>query len=383
MKILIASDSYKGSLGTLQVAEAIKKGVLRVYADAKMQEMAMADGGEGTVEVLVKNLGGNLAYEMVAGPNGKEIAAHYGILPGNCAIIEMAAASGLPLVAEEERDIMRATTYGTGQLILAALDRGCRKIYIGIGGSATNDAGVGMAQALGVSFKDKKNKEVGFGGQSLTDIEGIDISGIDTRIQETEIVVMCDVTNPLCGKNGAAMVYGPQKGASEEQIEVLDQGLFHLSEVIERAGLPGIREIPGAGAAGGLGGGLVAFAGAKMESGITAILEICNFEEKMKWADLIITGEGKLDRQSMNGKVVSGILARAKEKGVPVIAVCGSVEEEARQFFDMGLGGMESTIFRPMDLAEAMENSSAYITDAVERIMRAVKTGQEIEKVLS
>ena len=379
MKIVIASDSYKGSLDSLQVNEAMRKGVLRVFEDAEIKCIPIADGGEGTVDAVMTCCGGSYCYETVTGPDGREVIARYGILPDKSAVIEMAAASGLPLVQDVTPDtVMNSTTYGTGQLIASALDKGCRKIYIGIGGSATNDGGIGMLQALGVSFLDADNREVGFGGKYLDKIARIDISNLDPRIRETELVVMSDVTNPLCGENGAAVVYGPQKGATEEEIAILDKGLAQFAELICQMNLPDIRNLPGAGAAGGLGGGLVSFLGAEIRPGIKAILEIADFEKSVQWADLILSGEGRIDGQSANGKVVSGIAEIAGKYNVPVIAICGSVEKDAREIFEKGISGMEAAVCRPVTLEKAMDEAEQNVIDAAERVMQMVKAGMEI-----
>lgn len=379
MKIVIASDSYKGSLDSLQVNEAMRKGILRVFEDAEIICIPIADGGEGTVDAVMTCCGGSYCYEMVTGPDGREVIARYGILPDKSAVIEMAAASGLPLVQDVTPDtVMNSTTYGTGQLIASALDKGCRKIYIGIGGSATNDGGIGMLQALGVSFLDADNREVGFGGKYLDKIARIDISNLDSRIRETELVVMSDVTNPLCGENGAAVVYGPQKGATEEEIAILDKGLAQFAELICQMNLPDIRNLPGAGAAGGLGGGLVSFLGAEIRPGIKAILEIADFEKSVQWADLILSGEGRIDGQSANGKVVSGIAEIAGKYNVPVIAICGSVEKDAREIFEKGISGMEAAVCRPVTLEKAMDEAEQNVIDAAERVMQMVKAGMAI-----
>lgn len=379
MKIVIASDSYKGSLDSLQVNEAMRKGILRVFEDAEIICIPIADGGEGTVDAVMTCCGGSYCYETVTGPDGREVIARYGILPDKSAVIEMAAASGLPLVQDVTPDtVMNSTTYGTGQLIASALDKGCRKICIGIGGSATNDGGIGMLQALGVSFLDADNREVGFGGKYLDKIARIDISNLDPRIRETELVVMSDVTNPLCGENGAAVVYGPQKGATEEEIAILDKGLAQFAELICQMNLPDIRNLPGAGAAGGLGGGLVSFLGAEIRPGIKAILEIADFEKSVQWADLILSGEGRIDGQSANGKVVSGIAEIAGKYNVPVIAICGSVEKDAREIFEKGISGMEAAVCRPVTLEKAMEEAEQNVIDAAERVMQMVKAGMEI-----
>lgn len=379
MKIVIASDSYKGSLDSLQVNEAMRKGILRVFEDAEIICIPIADGGEGTVDAVMTCCGGSYCYETVTGPDGREVIARYGILLDKSAVIEMAAASGLPLVQDITPDtVMNSTTYGTGQLIASALDKGCRKIYIGIGGSATNDGGIGMLQALGVSFLDADNREVGFDGKYLDKIARIDISNLDPRIRETELVVMSDVTNPLCGENGAAVVYGPQKGATEEEIAILDKGLAQFAELICQMNLPDIRNLPGAGAAGGLGGGLVSFLGAEIRPGIKAILEIADFEKSVQWADLILSGEGRIDGQSANGKVVSGIAEIAGKYNVPVIAICGSVEKDAREIFEKGISGMEAAVCRPVTLEKAMDEAEQNVIDAAERVMQMVKAGMAI-----
>lgn len=379
MKIVIASDSYKGSLDSSQVNEAMRKGILRVFEDAEIICIPIADGGEGTVDAVMTCCGGSYCYETVTGPDGREVIARYGILPDKSAVIEMAAASGLPLVQDVTPDtVMNSTTYGTGQLIASALDKGCRKIYIGIGGSATNDGGIGMLQALGVSFLDADNREVGFGGKYLDKIARIDISNLDSRIRETELVVMSDVTNPLCGENGAAVVYGPQKGATEEEIAILDKGLAQFAELICQMNLPDIRNLPGAGAAGGLGGGLVSFLGAEIRPGIKAILEIADFEKSVQWADLILSGEGRIDGQSANGKVVSGIAEIAGKYNVPVIAICGSVEKDAREIFEKGISGMEAAVCRPVTLEKAMDEAEQNVIYAAERVMQMVKAGMAI-----
>ncbi len=379
MKIVIASDSYKGSLDSSQVNEAMRKGILRVFEDAEIKCIPIADGGEGTVDAVMTCCGGSYCYETVTGPGSREVIARYGILPDKSAVIEMAAASGLPLVQDVTPDtVMNSTTYGTGQLIASALDKGCRKIYIGIGGSATNDGGIGMLQALGVSFLDADNREVGFGGKYLDKIARIDISNLDSRIRETELVVMSDVTNPLCGENGAAVVYGPQKGATEEEIAILDKGLAQFAELICHMNLPDIRNLPGAGAAGGLGGGLVSFLGAEIRPGIKVILEIADFEKSVQWADLILSGEGRIDGQSANGKVVSGIAEIAGKYNVPVIAICGSVEKDAREIFEKGISGMEAAVCRPVTLEKAMDEAEQNVIDAAERVMQMVKAGMAI-----
>ncbi len=376
MKILIASDSFKGSLSSTQVARNISEGILRVFPDAEIKYISVADGGEGTVEAVISSIGGKIINTPAMGPDGKIFDSFFGILEDGSAVIEMAAASGLPLVPELERDIMKATTYGTGQLLKAAMDHGCRRIYIGVGGSATNDGGIGMAQALGISFADEKGEEIGYGGGLLERIEKIDLSNADERLSGTEIIVMSDVTNPLCGPFGASAVYGPQKGASPEQVELLDKGLSHLAKIIEEELYIDIRNRKGAGAAGGLGGGLVAFTGASIRSGIDAVLNMSGFEEKAEWADLIITGEGRIDFQSAYGKVISGIAQRAEKYNVPVAAIAGSLSEGSQEVYKIGISCIEAAVCRPMPLQEAMgEKAGELVSDAAERLMRNIKAG--------
>lgn len=381
MKLLLASDSYKGSLSTMQVAEQIKKGVRKVFADAQFMCVPVADGGEGTVEAMVSSLGGEYRSIEVTAPDGRRIQAKYGVLPEHKVVLEMAAASGLPLIPKEERDVMSATTYGTGELIRAALGEKCSQIYIGIGGSATNDGGLGMAQALGYSFLDKDGKEVGFGGKELERVVKIDTTNVDKRLKEMELIVMSDVTNPLCGELGAAAIYGPQKGASPQEVVELDKGLKHFAAVIkEQLGMD-LLDMPGAGAAGGLGAGLVAFAGAKIKSGIDAILEVSHFEEKLNWADIVITGEGRIDRQSAFGKAISGISRMAKKKEIPVIAVSGSIEYGAEIIYEKGVTTMEAAVCKPMHIDEAIRNADVLVENAVERVMRSIQIGQSMVMV--
>lgn len=380
LNILIATDSYKGSLDSEEVAKCIRKGVSRVFPDAQFQILAIADGGEGTVDSILKKQNGRYETVQVLKPNGGNVQARYGILKNKTAILEMAAASGLPLVTSEEKDVMKATTYGTGQLVKAALDHGCRNLYIGIGGSATNDAGVGMAQALGASFRDRNGKEIGFGGGELEKIEEIDLSGMDERLKETKITVMCDVINPLYGPEGAAGIYGRQKGATDQQIQQLDVGMKHLADLMSKKTKRDSRWEKGAGAAGGLGWGFVVFTGAKLLSGIGAILELVGFEEKCRWADLVITGEGKIDVQSVCGKVIDGISAVTTRYQKPLIAVAGSIDDDFLQIYEKGVEAMEACVMRPMSIENALEKTRQYLPDAAERIMRAVRVGLQMKE---
>ncbi len=378
MKVLISADSYKGSLESVEVAQGIQKGVERVFPDAEFQVVSVADGGEGTVDSILAKLQGKQAYVLVKNPLGEIVNARYGILKDGTAAIEMAAASGLPLIQTEELDIMRATTYGTGELIKAALDEGCRKIYIGIGGSATNDAGIGMAQALGASFKDDKGQEIGFGGGEVERIKTVDLSGMDKRLEETEIIVMCDVTNPLYGPEGAANIYGRQKGATDELIKQLDKGMEHIADLMCTTSGIDVRWEKGAGAAGGLGWGLVVFTKAKLQRGIDSILELTGFEEKCRWADIVITGEGKIDSQSVCGKVIDGMATITQKHNKPLLAVVGCIDDDYAEIYNAGVGTVEACVARPMNVEYAMNETKEYLPNAAERVMRAVKLGLEL-----
>ncbi|MFI3207503.1 MAG: glycerate kinase [Eubacteriales bacterium] len=378
MKVLISADSYKGSMESVEVAERIKKGVVRVFPDAEFQVVSMADGGEGTVDSVLARQKGKRVSILVRSPLLERVDASYGVLEDGTAIMEMAAASGLPLVASEKLDVMKATTYGTGEMILDALDKGCRKIYIGIGGSATNDAGIGMAQALGASFRDGKGQEVGIGGGELDKIETIDLSKMDKRLDETEIVVMCDVTNPLYGINGATNIYGRQKGATEDMIQNLDIGMEHIADLMCATSGIDARWEKGAGAAGGLGWGLVVFTKAKLQSGIESILELTGFEEKCEWADIVITGEGKIDSQSVCGKVIDGMAKITKKHNKPLVAIVGCIDDDYAEIYKAGVNTVEACVARPMDVEFAMHNTKEYLPNAAERVMRAIGVGLEL-----
>ncbi|NNG65708.1 glycerate kinase [Caldanaerobacter subterraneus] len=369
MKILLAPDSFKGSLSSKEVCHAMENGIKRVI-DAEIISIPIADGGEGTVEALVYAVGGEIIRSDVTGPLGEKVEAFYGILKDGTAVIEMAACAGLYLIPEEKRNPLKTTTYGVGELIKLALDKGCRKFIIGIGGSATNDGGVGMAQALGVKFLDKDGNEIGFGGGELYKIEKIDISSIDKRIYESEFIVASDVDNPLCGEKGASYVYGPQKGATPEMIKILDENLKHLAYVTKKVIDKDYSEVPGAGAAGGLGFGLMAFLGAKLKRGIDIIIETTRLEEKIKEVDLVITGEGNTDFQTAFGKAPAGIAKLAKKYGKPVIILSGGLGKDYKSLYDIGVTALFSITNKPMSLEEAMKNAYQLISDRMEDIIR-------------
>lgn len=373
MNILVAPDSFKGSLTAIEVAENIKKGIKRADSEIKVKLLPMADGGEGTVRSLVDATKGEIIKEEVLGPLGNKVQAFYGLLGDNkTAVIEMAAASGLPLVPERKRNPLKTTTYGTGQLIASALDQGVEKIIIGIGGSATNDAGVGMAQALGAQILDAAGNQIGFGGGSLDQIAKIDLANLDPRLKKVEILTACDVDNPLFGKNGAAYIYAPQKGADSKMVKKLDQNLQYFNQkLIEELG-KNINKIPGAGAAGGLGAGLLAFLEANLKAGIEIILELLDFESHLEGIDLVITGEGKLDAQSINGKVPVGVAHSAAKKEIPVIVIAGSLGPKADKILAEGVSSYFSIIKEPALLSEIIDQTPELLASLSEQIIRLV-----------
>jgi glycerate kinase len=336
-KIVLAPDSFKGTLSSIEICNIAEESIRSIRPDIEVIKIPIADGGEGTVDAFLTSAGGKKISIKVNDPYFNEIDAYYCILPdGKTAVIEMAAASGLPLV-EGRMDPRETTTYGTGQLIRHALDQGCKKIIVGIGGSATNDGGIGMAAALGVKFIDRDGNEVTLNGRGLGDIDTIDISGRDSRLDDCEILVACDVDNPLYGPNGAAYIFAPQKGADEAMVEYLDENLKHYADVLFKKFGINFQEIHGGGAAGGLGAGLVAFTGAKLDSGIKIVLDTVNFNEIIKDAQLIITGEGKIDGQSLRGKASVGVAQRALESGIPVIAVVGDIADDYYKVYEKGI----------------------------------------------
>ncbi len=373
MKIIVVPDSFKGSLSAIQAATAIERGI--EHAAAKMAKpveiikIPMADGGEGTVEAIISAIGGRIITTSVLNPLGRATKSFIGILPNNTAVIEMAAASGLNLIEPHLRNPLLTTTYGTGQLIQTALDNGCIDIIIGVGGSATNDGGVGMAQALGIKFSDEKGNPVGFGGGILDQIRHIDASGLDPRAKKARFTVASDVKNSLCGSDGASAVYGPQKGATPEMVTLLDQNLRHLADIIKSDLGIAIAEVPGSGAAGGLGGGLIAFLGAKLQPGIGLIMELTSFEEKLRDADLIITGEGATDFQTLFGKVPFGVAQVAKEYGKPVICISGSLGNGYEKLSDAGIVAFFSIVDRPMSLEEAMARGEALLEKTAQNVL--------------
>ncbi|MDI6784598.1 MAG: glycerate kinase, partial [bacterium] len=357
-----------------QVADAIETGIRRVLPDAEIIKIPFADGGDGTVDALVTATQGEYRSVKVSDPLGNRILAQFGILGDRkTAVIEMAAASGLRLVPPEQRNPMFTSTFGTGELIKSALDDGVTKIIVGIGGSATTDAGVGMALALGAKLFAEDGLPIGYGGKALANLAKIDLTQLDQRIQTTKIEVACDVDIPLTGETGTARVYSPQKGATPEMVEQLEWNMVHFTKIVERDLKLNVNDIPGAGAAGGLGAGLVAFLGAELKPGIEIIIEATQLPEKMQGVDLVITGEGKLDAQTAQGKAPVGVARLAKQFNIPVIAIGGSVSDDANVLHEYGIDALFSLVRYPMTLEYAIKNAATLLADTAEEIIRLMQ----------
>ncbi len=378
MKIILAPDSFKGTFSSMEVIQHLERGVTKYFPSAEIVKIPIADGGEGTVEAVLAAIGGERHEKMVTGPLGTMTRAKFA-MKDDLAIIEMAEASGLTLIREHEKNPMKTTSYGTGELILEALNLGAKEIIMGIGGSATNDGGIGMLQALGVEFEDEAGGGIGFGGAYLSRISKISIEKLDPRIKAVKVRVMCDVTNPLTGPLGATHIYGPQKGANAEQVVSLEAGMVHFESLLFKKFGVDVSKIPGSGAAGGLGAALVVFLAGHLSSGIETILDLVNFDQLVQEADLIITGEGRIDGQSIYGKVPTGIGKRCLDKKVKVIVLAGSVGIDADQVYDYGVDAIFSTIDRPMSFEEVIKNASTILETAIDRMLRIIKLGMGLE----
>lgn len=379
MHVIIAVDSFKGSLSSQQAGEAITVGIYKVYPEATTTIVPMADGGEGTVEALVRALNGKIVKTRVTSPLGEPVESFFGQLPDGTVVIEMAAASGLPLVPLEKRNPLRTTSRGTGELIRKALDLGARNLILGLGGSATNDGGAGMAQALGIRLLDEEGKEIGPGGGELVRLAKIDQTSLDPRLKETNITVMCDVNNPLCGPLGASAVFGPQKGATPDRVQILDRNLEHYAHRIkEHCGLD-VKDIPGVGAAGGIGASLLAFTKAQLKTGVETICDMVQFDQMLLKADFVITGEGRIDNQSLYGKVPIGIVKRAAKQAKPVLAIVGSIGSGVEELYNYGLTSIASIVNGPMTLEESMEKAAILATETTERTFRILRMGQQVK----
>ena len=371
MKILIASDSYKGSLSSLEISKSIQKGFKEVFEDVSFKTLSMADGGEGTMQSLVDATGGRVYSKEVVGPLGNNVVAEYGILGnGEIGVIEMASASGIHLVDSEKRNPLITTTFGTGQLIKACLDKGVKKLLIGIGGSATNDGGAGFIQALGGRLLDENGDDLSYGGGALAKLHTIDLSNLDERLKYVSVEVACDVNNPLCGKEGASYVFGPQKGATREMIEILDQNLSHYAEVIKEQLGKDVISKAGAGAAGGLGAGLMAFLDVKLKSGIEMVIEYANLEEKVRDADMVWTGEGSIDFQTQYGKTPLGVAMIAKKYNKPVIALAGRVGNDIDVLYDKGIDAIFGIMRGVTSIEEALVKGPENVEKTSENIIR-------------
>ncbi len=376
MRILVAPDSFKDCAPAGAVADALAAGLRRGWPNLSVTTLPLADGGEGTVAALVAATGGRFASAAVTGPRGEPVSARYGWLgDGTTAVIEMSAASGLELLPPALRDPRVTTTRGTGELLRHALDQGATRLLVGIGGSATNDGGAGLAQALGARLVDDDGQDLGPGGAELARLARIDVDGLEPRLARTRIRVACDVDNPLCGERGASAIYGPQKGATPAVVAELDAALAHYAEVIRRDLGRDIRYLPGAGAAGGLGGGLVAVCYAELARGIEMVLDAVEFDARLADCDLVITGEGRLDASTLHGKTVLGVVRRAAIAGVPVIAVAGGLVGDAAAFHQVGLSATVPLPSGPMPLEEALARGRELLAAAGERVARLLRLG--------
>lgn len=384
LRILVAPSGFKESLAAEEVADLIEIGVKRVIPSAIVHKVPLVDGGEGFTKTLVHATGGTLHFVDVTGPVGKMIPSHFGFLGGSetrTAVLEMSAAAGLRLVPAGERNPLITTTYGVGELIKAALDAGAERILIGCGDSGTNDGGAGMAQALGVKLLDKNGTQLGFGGQYLKRLAKIDMSNRDPRLDNIQIDVACNWHNILCGENGVARVFGPQKGASPETVQMLADALDNFANIIEKDLSIDVRLINGGGASGGLGAGLFALAGAKLHQRYEIVMQYLELDELLKDSDLVLTAEGGIDFQTPRGKIPSEVASRAKKFGLPVIALAGTVGKGAKINYDHGIDSFLSILDKPCSLSEAVENAPSLLKHAAERAMRFVMIGQQMRFV--
>ena len=379
MKILVAPQEFKGSISALSASEAAKNGILRVFPDAEVVLCPVADGGDGTLETLVEVSGGEVRTCSVQNPIGETIQAQWGAMgDGVTAVIEMARTSGLALLSLDERDPLNASTYGLGQAISEALNEGFRKFIVGIGGSATNDAGAGMAQALGANLLDDRGNTISFGGAALSNLQTVDISNMDSRIKESKFLVACDVSNPLTGEEGASAVYGPQKGATPEMVQRLDDALTNFATVVKKDLKKDVSEMSGAGAAGGLGAGMMAFMGAELKAGVDIVLDTVNLRDKLSSVDLVITGEGGMDFQTIYNKAPIGVARIASEHNIPTIAIAGLLGSNFKIVHEHGIRAATSIVNGPITLEEASDRAFELISDSVEESLRFISVGMDL-----
>ncbi len=368
-KAVVVPDSFKGTISSEKICEIFEEKIKKIHPDCEIVRIPVADGGEGSVSCFLSAVGGEKIYAEVSGPYGEKVKACYAVINGETAIIEMAACAGLPLV-ENRKNPLLTTTYGVGELMLDAAKRGCKKIIMCLGGSCTNDMGAGAAAAVGVRFFNARGECFVPVGGTLCEIEKIDMSQKNSIFDGIEIVAMCDIDNPLFGENGAAFVFAPQKGADEKTVKLLDDGLRHGAEIVRKDSGIDVADIPGSGAAGGMGAGMVAFFNAELKSGIEAVLDVVGFEGKIDGADYVFTGEGRLDSQSIRGKVVSGVAKRAKEKNVPVIVVAGGYDADLDEIYKIGVRAVFATNPLPVDFEKSRHKSESNLAVTVENILR-------------
>ena len=373
MRFLFACDSFKGTISSARSAQLLGEQALVQFPGAELSGVEVADGGEGTVDAVVAATGGTLRTVRVHGPRGAEVDAAYGLLGDGRAIIEMAAASGLPLLASTDRDPRFTSTYGTGELIADALARGARDISLAIGGSATNDGGMGCLRALGARFLDKDSNELSGCGKDLAEVSTIDLAHLDSRLSDTSVTVLCDVKNPLCGENGATYTFAKQKGATPETLELLENGMQNYRDVIRGQFGIDCDLIKGAGAAGGLGAALKVFLHATMQLGIETVLDLIGFDDLLNGADLVVTGEGRVDSQSVCGKVMQGVALRVKARGIPVYGLCGSLGDGAELLYDCGVTSLYSLVDENTSVVEAMTNAEQVYYHAAVRMFSQIK----------
>jgi len=371
-KIILIPDSFKGTMSSIEVCSVMEQTIHHHCPAAKVVCVPVADGGEGTVDAFLQAVGGEKIPVRVQGPFFEEVEAFYGWLPGDVAVIEMAAAAGLPLVGDC-RQVEKATTYGVGEIMQHALLHGCKKIVIGLGGSATNDGGCGAAAALGAVFKNRAGEEFVPTGATLQQIVSIDLSAVKKKLENVECVTMCDIDNPLCGVQGAAAVFGPQKGADAAMVDLLDKGLAHMAAVIKQSTGRDVLALAGAGAAGGMGAGTVAFFGSSLQRGIETVLDTVGFDDLLQDADMVFSGEGKIDSQSLRGKVVLGVAQRTKKAGVPLVCVVGAIGDGMDGAYEQGVTAVFSINRMPMPFKEAAPHSKENLAIAMDNIIRLIK----------
>lgn len=373
-KAVLIPDSFKGTLSSKEICSIIEKSINYHFPECRVSSIPVADGGEGSVDCFLEALGGEKVYETVKGPYFEDMRSYYGLINGGeTAVIEMASCAGLPLV-EDRKDPSKTTTYGVGQLILSAAERGCKKIIVGLGGSSTNDGGCGAAAAAGVRFFDCDGNEFIPTGGTLKDIAKIDLSGRSEIIKDIEIVTMCDIDNPMYGRTGAAYIFGPQKGAGQDMVEELDKGLIRLCEVIKKDLNKDLKDVPGGGVAGAMGAGMIAFFNSRLQMGIETVLDTVDFDNVIFGADMIFTGEGKLDTQSLRGKVVIGVAGRAKKKNVPVTVIAGGADKDIQEAFEMGVTSVFTINRLPQDFQISRHKSKENMEATIDNILRLIKS---------